>query len=93
VEVKVADLDDIRAQAAPHQREDLAGDVVGLIATPWAFKHLTFLSVVHRVPRRMARLSDPVTMLTTAGRPILAGAMVPDWRGAGADRRLPVRTP
>src|SRR6266516_3483457 len=73
VEVKVADLDDIRAQAAPHQREDLAGDVVGLIAAPWAFKHLALLSVVPLgCLAGWPELSDPVTRLTRAGRPISA---------------------
>src|SRR6266487_4636561 len=37
-QVEVADLDDIGAEAAPHQREDLAGHVLGLIAAAWAFE-------------------------------------------------------
>jgi hypothetical protein len=46
VKLEVADLDHIVAEAAPHQHEHLASQVLGLIAAAWALEHVAPLSAV-----------------------------------------------
>src|SRR6266536_162567 len=83
VEVKGAGLNEVDAEAAPHQREDLAGHVLGLIAAPRAREHVTLLSVVHQLAGRRAVASLPLAGRGVSGpRTLTRADFRPDRAGA-----------